>query len=558
MHAQRSVALSDRVARWLAHRPGLTAALVVGSATLALDARTMLPTVGLWDTAEFQAIGPVLGIAHPTGFPSYTLLAWLASVVLQPFGDPALRANLLSAVLAAGGTALVAATIVLLTGRWLLGVAGGLALMAAPYVWNIGLRADAHALHFFLVSLLVWLLLRWAIGMEREPERAGRWLFSAAIVFGIAMGNHALTLLIAPGIAITILTAAPRLPRERPRLLVACAAGLVLTMVVLYAYLPIRASMDPPLDYGHPVTLDRLRYTVLAEQFRGSFHGLPPAREVLTAAADLLVGQLGIFGWLAIPGLVATLALRPALFTLSVPTFAITFLFALGYENADITRYQAVPLLMALLWVMVGLEGAWRALRWVVHRTRVARRARTLLVGSDATATAATDRPSWSRAWSAATRGRRLRAVALGVLAVALVGPSALAVRDRYPGVDASGEVYASVWLESALANLRPDGIVLSWWSYSTPLWYAQFVEGRRLDLRVIDDRTRLDEDLGGITDLIASNLGRRPVYVIRLPRDLGAVEQEYRLREVAGIPSWGPIYEVLGPAAPLGARDDR
>ena len=60
-------------------------------------ARTLQPDVGFWDTAEFQAIGPVLGIAHPTGYPAYTLLAWLASVVLQPFGNEALRANLLSA-----------------------------------------------------------------------------------------------------------------------------------------------------------------------------------------------------------------------------------------------------------------------------------------------------------------------------------------------------------------------------------------------------------------------------------------------------------------------------
>jgi hypothetical protein len=40
--------------------------------------------VGTWDTAEFQAIGPVLGIAHPTGYHTNTQLAWAASVVLQP------------------------------------------------------------------------------------------------------------------------------------------------------------------------------------------------------------------------------------------------------------------------------------------------------------------------------------------------------------------------------------------------------------------------------------------------------------------------------------------
>ena len=58
----------------------------------------LLPGVAFWDTGELQTVGPLLGTAHPTGFPTYVLLGWLASVVLQPFGDPAFRMNLLSAL----------------------------------------------------------------------------------------------------------------------------------------------------------------------------------------------------------------------------------------------------------------------------------------------------------------------------------------------------------------------------------------------------------------------------------------------------------------------------
>ena len=65
------------------------AALPVFLAALLLYASTLLPDVGLWDTAEFQTVGSVLGIAHPTGYPTYTLMAWLASVVLGPFGNEA-------------------------------------------------------------------------------------------------------------------------------------------------------------------------------------------------------------------------------------------------------------------------------------------------------------------------------------------------------------------------------------------------------------------------------------------------------------------------------------
>ena len=56
----------------------LLAATPVFLLAAALYTRTLLPDVGTWDTAEFQAIGPVLGIAHPTGYPTYTMLAWLA------------------------------------------------------------------------------------------------------------------------------------------------------------------------------------------------------------------------------------------------------------------------------------------------------------------------------------------------------------------------------------------------------------------------------------------------------------------------------------------------
>ena len=65
----------------------LAPALAVGVVAFVLARLALLPGVTFWDTGEFQTVGPVLGTAHPTGFPTYVLLGWLASVVLQPFGD---------------------------------------------------------------------------------------------------------------------------------------------------------------------------------------------------------------------------------------------------------------------------------------------------------------------------------------------------------------------------------------------------------------------------------------------------------------------------------------
>ena len=88
----------------------------------------------------------------------------------------------------------------------------------------------------------------------------------------------------------------------------------------------------------------------------------------------------------------------------------------------------------------------------------------------------------------------------------------------------------------AARAAMEPDAIVVSWWSYSTPLWYAQHVEGRRPDITIIDDRTRLDEGLGETTDVIDANLPTRPVYVIRDdPNEIARLAERYVLGPIGG-----------------------
>ena len=73
----------------------------LGIAALALYVATAAPTVVTVfdDSLEFQVVLPTLGIAHPTGYPLYTLLGWLSTRLL-PFGDAAYRANLFSALTA--------------------------------------------------------------------------------------------------------------------------------------------------------------------------------------------------------------------------------------------------------------------------------------------------------------------------------------------------------------------------------------------------------------------------------------------------------------------------
>ena len=515
--------LSRRLTHWL------VPAAIVFAGSMVLDSRTLMPGLGFWDTGEFQALGPVLGIAHPTGYPSYVLLLWLASVLLQPFGDPALRANLLSAILISGAGALVTVAVIQVTRRAAIGVVAGAVLVVSPIAWQNAVRADPHGLHLFLSALLLVLLLGWGIRERAGRPHAGRWLLAAAVCFGVSLGNHALTLLLAPGIALFVLAIAPRILWRQWRLVLACAAALALTTVVLYAYIPIRASMHPPLDYAHPTDWASFSYLVFGQQFTGTFHPMPPLETAIQTVWGVLQTNLGVGAWAALVGLVVGLWRRPRLMLLTIPWFVLPVWFLLGYDNADIDRYYLVPIMVAVVWAGLAVDWAWDVAllgwRWL--------------------------RPDGSLV-------PRLASTVVTVAAACLLlVPVLTPVPTRLRDLDESADTDARQFLDSTLAALEPDPVIISWWSYSTPLWYGRWVEGERPDMTIIDDRTMLDEHLGSpgcadvggsqcMIDVIDGYLDQRPVYLIRLDGDLPDFRDRFVLEQVPDI-LHGTVWHVVG-----------
>jgi hypothetical protein len=495
--------------------------IAVGIAGLLLGTSALMPGLGLWDTGELQTVGPVLGTAHPTGFPAWVVLGWLASVVLGPVGEPALRMNVLSAILlgVAGGATAVAAG--RLSGRWALGAAAGFGLVATPIAWRIGTRADVHALHLALVAVLIALLVEWAHRQRTGSPTATRWLVAVAVVVGVALANHRLTVFLLPGIAAYVAVVDPAILR-RPRVLLGLPALALAVAAVLYLELPLRAGpLRAPLVYGAPETWEGFWYVVLGVQFGGAFTSpLEDPGRLIGELSRLLAGQLGPLAGLLLPAAVATVVRRPTYALLTIPGALATWLFATSYENADIERYYLGPAVFAWTWLAVG-AGALLDLLMAAVRGSVE---------------------------GGAGRRRWVAPAAAAGAAVLLVGPSIMALPSRHDRLDGGGDIVGRAWLEGAIETLEPDAVVVSWWSYSTPLWYAQHVEGRISGIWVVDDRTRLDEDLGSIYDVIDAQLGRRPVYAVRVePSDLAGLVRRYRLESLP-MPMGQSLTRILGP----------
>ncbi len=557
--------------------PAFLAAIAAPAAAAALTfffvVPTLAPGVMTWDTAEFQTVGPVLGTAHPTGYPSYIILGWLASIVLQPFGDPAYRMNLLQAVLAAAAVAGAAGIVQVLTGRRLIALATGLVLACSQLFWRLSTHADPHMFHLALVGALFVVLLTWDLRRHsNDPEilgHADRWLVFAAFIFGVAVANHSLALLLPPAIGLFVLAADWRVVL-RWRTVAACVGVLAGTIVVLFLELPIRAAMNAPLVYGHPDTWSGFQYVVLAEQFRGSlsdpFGNLPTkAGQVV----DLLTGWLGPLGVLALVGLGTSLVRRPRYVVLSGLAAVAACVFAASYANADIERYYLVPLFVAITWIGLGAADVVFMLAWVA--TQFA--GRLSPASAETAAAAATAAPSTAEpalpeseppegpatptrggasTFGAEWAGRAGWVVLFGEIAVAaaILFSSVGVVPERrqpqsagYPGgVSLANDTADPAWMEAVLApvdkgGLPANSVIMSWWSASTTLWYGQRVLGLRPDIAIIDDSTRVDDNLGTVQDVFNSFLGNRPVFTIRLPDGVDgmtALGQEYDIKSFA------------------------
>ena len=202
--------------------PGRSDAAALAAAVLgplALYAATLPRTVVLEDDGLFLMAGVHLGVAHPPGYPLYTLIVHLFTRL--PFGDPAVLGHLSSAVLGALACGAVyccarllrASPAPALIAAWLFGV--------SEQFWSQAIIAEVYTLNALLFFATYALVLLGA----RDPRR--EWpLWCAAVAWGAGLANHwPLMVLATPGLALALLPVWREVLPRLPRLLAAALAS---------------------------------------------------------------------------------------------------------------------------------------------------------------------------------------------------------------------------------------------------------------------------------------------------------------------------------------------
>ena len=424
---------------------GAICAIACVATLLAIYVLTMAPTL-TWGHNGADGGDLVLAVAHgsiphPPGAPTYLLLGDL--FIHLPWGDPAWRLNLLSAVMAAGAAGLATAATLHLLQEANDGIqasalvpvvlTAGLSLGLSPLLWSQALITELYAPAAFFATLVILLALL--------PSPV--WLLG--LVWGISLGSHLTLLFLAPLVAWRVWQE----KKGRLQQLVATCLLALLGWGLVYGPV-LLARRHAPSPWGDVSTFASWWELVSGRLYRSYIFGLPlidwPQR--LLAWAGLLVRQFTPPGAvLAGLGLIHLWQVRRSLALASALAFGMFNIYAIGYNTTDSLVYLALALPVAALWLGMGL---WQAMTWLNRQVQ---------------------------------RGLCLKRGAWVFLLLPLL--QALLFWNQ---MDLHGDRSAVEWAEQVLRQAPSQAILLTDRDAHTfALWYAHDVLGERPDVSVID-----------------------------------------------------------------------
>lgn len=490
--------------------------------------RTLAPTIATVfdDSLELQLVSYELGIAHPTGYPLYTLLGKLFTFI--PIGDVAFRVNLMSGVFGGLTAPLVFLACRQLDCRRLPAIAAALVFAFCPVVWSQAVVAEVYSLNALFVAALIYLLFMATRGTTlesgTETEVAGRRsvaLAAMAFTFGLALTHHRTIVLMAPAAILYLWLERSKLPPVSPKNLLS-GALLVAAPLLLYLYIPLRGTTTSSLDGTYVNTPAGFLAWVTAASY-GAFLGENPlARETATPlfTAELMVQQFGYGGIMAgVAGLLFVLVNSWQRFVLLGGTLVTFIAFGIVYRASDVEVFYIPAFMVVAIGIGYGLTAIWR---WMDRDARFMQSRH-----------AALSREALARRRAATTAWSAFRWLVAGsCLAIAVLLPVDLLVRTM-PLQELNQNRTASEYGREILRQPLEEGAaVVGIQGEVTLLRYFQSTEGIRTDLRLVA-ADREEERLAAISRLMAAG---SPVY---LTRPLDGAERSHSLS------SFGPLIRV-------------
>ncbi|GEM_PF-2947343 len=264
-----------------------------------------------FDSAELISACAVGGIAHPPGYPLYTMLGWLLCSL--KLAAPALTMNAFSALCSAAACACLAFGLYLTLNSAWGALVGTFCFAFALSPWRMAVGAEVFSLHLFFISLLAAL----AVVYKKISAWRPYTLWVLSLVLGLSFSHHHTTALFLPGLAIFLylgnqscssVFSARKLSKPKAEKSVGPSRCVVISVACLcfvlgllpYLWLIVRARFlaahsDPfvAFNWGNPSTWKNFFWVVMRSGY-GSLQ-LSTKGDSASGAASLVYWLLSLF-----------------------------------------------------------------------------------------------------------------------------------------------------------------------------------------------------------------------------------------------------------------------
>lgn len=354
---------------------------------------TLAPSVIQIDSGELSTVQATLGIAHPTGYPLFTIVGYLFLKLPLPF-TTIFRANLLAAIWCALGIFLfIKSAFVILINQEkitlpnkkdrakkelktkissdaneknilviLSSITSAIVLAFSKTFWFQSTSVEVYSLQIFLFSLIIFLILK---AFYSTDGKIIHWIW-AALALALGFSNHMTTLLVLPFITILFFSKEKIRVHSFKKILIMMAV-FVPVLAGFYLFLSLRAMANPRINWGNPINLENILRHVSGKQYQvwlfSSFEAAGKQFKYFLSEFPSEFGYVGLL--IGILGIVTAFKKSPIIFYTLTSTFLFTLLYSINYDIVDIDSYFLLAYIMFSIFIVFGF---YKTVQYLSHK----------------------------------------------------------------------------------------------------------------------------------------------------------------------------------------------
>lgn len=344
---------------------------------------TLAPGIVQIDSGELAAVASTLGIAHPTGYPLFTIVGYLFTKLIF-FTSKIFALNLLSAIYTLVGFYFIikinqivlnqlktktsggkkskkkSSTSVEFSKDQILVIAvtGSLTIAFSKTFWLQSTSVEVYSLHILLISSSIYLFLKAFFNENDSKSKEVKtvtidWL-KFAFVFGLSFTNHMTSILLIPGFAYLYFSKFGFNKSAFKNILIMLIPFLF--ALSIYIYLPLSAAKNPAINWGNPVTWENFKRHIMGWQYQSwIFSSTESASKQFKYFTQIFPIEFAYIGLILILlGLIELSRSNKKVLTFYLVLFFTCLLYSINYDINDIDSYFLLSFISAGLIATAG------------------------------------------------------------------------------------------------------------------------------------------------------------------------------------------------------------